>query len=212
MAEIEGINISWLGHSGFAFRNDKVIYIDPYKVSGSPEKADIILVTHNHYDHCSVEDIKKLIKPETIIVTVPDCQSKVSGMEVANVTLMRPGDKASIKGTMVEAVHAYNNNKQFHPKENEWVGFIVTINGKRIYHAGDTDLIPEMKQLQNIDLALLPVSGTYVMTAEEAAQAVDSFRPKTAVPMHYGSVVGTLQDAERFRERAGTNVTILEKE
>src|SRR3989344_2753853 len=166
--QIEGMNIEWLGHSGFAFKNDKIIYIDPFKLGSNPEKADIILVSHEHYDHCSIEDIKKIIKPETIIVTVADCQSKLSGMKVANITLVRPGNKVNVKGTMIGAVPAYNTNKKFHPKENEWVGFIVTINGKRVYHAGDTDIIPEMNNLKNIDMALMPVSGTYVMTSEEA--------------------------------------------
>ena len=201
MPDIEGLNIEWLGHSGFVFKNDKIIYIDPFKLGSSPEKADIILIGHEHYDHCSIEDIKKIIKPETIIVTVADCQSKLSGMTVANVTLMVPGNKVNVKGTMIEAVPAYNTNKKFHPKENEWVGFVVTINGKRVYHAGDTDYIPEMKNLKNIDMALMPVSGTYVMTADEAARAVNEFKPKVAIPMHYGSgVAGTIDDAKKFVE------------
>lgn len=205
---IDGVNIEWLGQSGFVFRNEKVIYIDPFKVS-STDKADIILITHEHYDHCSIEDIKRIIKPETIIVTVPDCQSKLSGMKVANITLVRPGNKVNVKGTIIEAVPAYNLNKKFHPKENEWVGFVVTINGKRIYHAGDTDTIPEMKSLSNIDIAMVPIGGTYTMTAEEAANAVNQFRPKTAIPMHYGTIIGSKSDGEKFKSLAKVNVEIL---
>ncbi|PIN86596.1 Zn-dependent hydrolase [Candidatus Woesearchaeota archaeon CG10_big_fil_rev_8_21_14_0_10_44_13] len=205
---IEGVNMEWFGQSGFLLKNDKTIYIDPFKISGS-EKADIILITHEHSDHCSIEDIKKIIKPETIIVTVPDCQSKLSGMEIANVTLVKPGNRLNIKGTLIETVPAYNLNKKFHPKENEWVGYIITINGKRIYHAGDTDYIPEMKNLKNIDIAMVPVSGTYVMSPSEAAMAVNDFRPKVAIPMHYGGIIGTKEDAEKFRSLAKVNVEIM---
>lgn len=208
--EIEGVNIEWTGHAGFMLKNDKVICIDPFKLGGDNEKADLILVTHEHYDHCSIGDIKKIIKPETIIVTVADCQSKVSGMEVANVTLVNPGDKVNVQGTMIEAVPAYNIGKKFHPKENEWVGFIITIKGKRIYHAGDTDHIPEMKALQNIDIALVPVSGTYVMKPEEAAKAVNELKPKVAIPMHYGAgIIGTKADAEKFKSLVNGRVEVL---
>jgi len=209
MADIEGINIDWLGHAGFMIKDEKVIYVDPFKIAGG-EKADLILITHEHYDHCSLEDIKKIIKPETIIVTVADCQSKFSGLEVANVTLVKPGDKLNVKGTEIEAVPAYNKDKQFHPKENEWVGFIFTVDGKRIYHAGDTDDIPEMQSLSNIDIALMPVGGTYTMSPEEAAEAVNKFRPKVAIPMHYGTVVGKKEDAEKFMEKCQVRVEIIE--
>ncbi|MBD3313957.1 MBL fold metallo-hydrolase [Candidatus Woesearchaeota archaeon] len=209
MTEIEGVNIEWLGHAGFLLKNEKVIYIDPFRLGDNNEKADLILITHEHYDHCSMEDIKKIIKQDTIIVTVADCQSKLSNLEIASVTLVRPGDKVNVQGTVIEAVPAYNKDKQFHPKENEWVGFILTVNGKRIYHAGDTDSIPEMQSLTNIDIALVPVSGTYVMTAEEAADAVNRFRPKVAIPMHYGSIVGKKPDAERFKKGCQVRVEIL---
>ena len=211
---IQGVNIQWLGHSGFRLDNDKVIYIDPFQLTSDKiagKKADILLITHEHYDHCSVQDIKNIVKPETIIVTVPDCQSKFSGLQVANVTLVTPGRKLNVRGTMIETVPAYNLNKKFHPKENEWVGFIITVNGRRVYHSGDTDAIPEMKALKDIDIALVPVSGTYVMTPEEAAAAVNTFKPKVAVPMHWGNpnVIGTKNDAEKFRSLVKGEVVIL---
>lgn len=197
-------NINWLGHAGFKITGEKIVYIDPFKISET-EPADIIIVTHEHFDHLSPDDIKKIQTGKTIIITTPDCYSKVSG----NVKTISPGITVNVDGIKIEAVPAYNSNKQFHPKANGWIGVIVTINGKRIYHAGDTDNIPEMSNLKNIDIALLPVSGTYVMTAEEAADAANRIMPKVAVPMHYGSIIGTKDDAEMFMKLCKCKVEIL---
>ena len=197
-------NITWLGHAGFKLKGEKIVYIDPFKIKDT-EPADIIIVTHEHFDHLSPEDIRKIQTGKTIIVTTPDCYSKVSG----NIKTIRPGQTLNVDGIKIEAVPAYNSNKHFHPKANGWIGVIVTINGKRIYHAGDTDNIPEMANLKSIDVALLPVSGTYVMTAEEAADAANKIMPKVVVPMHYGSIVGTSADAEKFRRLCKCRVEIM---
>jgi L-ascorbate metabolism protein UlaG (beta-lactamase superfamily) len=203
-----GLDITRTGHAGFMIKTDKIIYFDPYQLQ-TEEKADIIFISHEHYDHCSIADIQKIIQPSTVIVTVPDCQSKLAGLPVANVTLVKPGDKLNVQGLNVEVVPAYNLNKQFHPMQNEWVGFIVTINNVKVYHAGDTDFIPEMRNLVDIGIALVPVSGEFVMTAQEAADAVNSFRPKIAIPMHYGAgVAGTKEDAERFKTLAQVEVVL----
>jgi len=198
-------NISWLGHAGFKIKGEKTVYIDPFKINDN-EPADIIIITHEHFDHLSPDDIKKIQTGKTLIVTTQDCYSKFSG----NIKTISPGKSLDVDGIKIEAVPAYNANKQFHPKENGWIGVIVTINGKRIYHAGDTDNIPEMSNLKNIDVALLPVSGTYVMTAEEAADAANRIMPKVAVPMHYGSIVGTKADAEKFKKLCKCKVEILD--
>jgi len=197
-------NIKWLGHAGFKITGDKTVYIDPFKINET-EPADIIICTHEHFDHLSPEDIKKVQAGKTVIVTTPDSFSKVSG----NVKTLVPGQSMDVDGIKIEAVPAYNLNKHFHPKDNKWMGVIITINGQRIYHAGDTDSIPEMSSLKNIDVALLPVSGTYVMTAEEAADAANRINPKVAVPMHYGAIVGTKEDAEKFRKLCRCKVEIL---
>ncbi|MFH1133355.1 MAG: MBL fold metallo-hydrolase [Nanoarchaeota archaeon] len=204
---IEGLDITWLGHACFKVKAGKTIYFDPFQLK-SDEPADFILITHDHYDHCSLADIKKVATPKTIIFATPDCQSKLSSLNVRNVTLLEPGKKVAVDGLTIEAVPAYNTNKRFHPKENGWLGYILTVGGKRIYHAGDTDLIPEMQRIK-ADIALLPVSGTYVMTAEEAAKAADIIKPKVAIPMHCGSIVGTLGDAERFKSLAKANVMVM---
>ena len=179
------------------------------------EPADIILLTHSHYDHCSIEDIKRISTPKTVILAPADCQSKVQGkLDFRDFVIMEPGKSITMGNIGVEAVPAYNTDKDFHPKGNEWVGYVVDVNSKRIYHAGDSDSIPEMSKLNKIDVALLPVSGTYVMTAEEAAKAVASFEPKLAIPMHYGAIVGEAGDAERFAAllKGKINVVMLPSE
>ena len=186
--------IKWLGHDGFAIQaGDSTVLIDPYELK-QPVPADVILVTHSHFDHCSVEDINAAKKPSTVIVTEPESAEKLSG----DVRIVKPGDTVTVDGIPLEAVPAYNTNKSFHPKEKNWLGFILTVDGKRIYHAGDTDLIPEMDTF-SVDIALLPVSGTYVMTAQEAIEAAKRIKPKLAIPMHYDAIVGTQQDAETFK-------------
>ncbi len=200
--------IFWLGHDSFRLKGEKVVYIDPWKISADAEKADVILVTHEHYDHFSAEDIAKLSKVDTVIVA----PQSVAAKSDLKITVVKPGDQIAPNGIPVEVVPAYNPNKKFHPHAAGHVGYIVTLNGKRIYHTGDTDEIPEMAQIK-CDIALLPVSGTYVMTATEAATAANRLKPALAIPMHYGDadVVGTRKDAEEFKRLAKVPVEILEK-
>lgn len=187
--------IHWLGHDGFRIDASKVIYIDPYQMK-STIPADIILVSHDHFDHCSPDDITKIQKKNTAIITDKVSAGKLTG----DVRVVKPGDRVSIEGIEVEIVPAYNTNKQFHPKSAGMLGFILTVDGRRIYHAGDTDFIPEMKNIR-ADIALLPVSGTYVMTADEAMQAALAIHPKVAIPMHYGAIVGAESDARHFADK-----------
>lgn len=188
------MEIRWLGHDSFFLSvGGKVVYIDPWKVSGG--KADLILVTHDHFDHYSKGDIEALRKSGTRVFV---------GSGGGDYEKSNPGMKFEMGGISVEAVMAYNVNKfrapgePFHPKDYGGVGYIITAEGKRIYHVGDTDVIPEMRNIKGIDVAMLPVSGTYVMTAEEAFEAALLMLPKFVIPMHYGSIVGTQEDAKRF--------------
>lgn len=198
--------IFWLGHDSFRLQGEKVVYIDPWKLAADAEKADVILVTHDHYDHFSPEDVKKISKADTVIVAPPAVAAK-GGFKFV---VVKPGDKISASGIAIEVVAAYNPHKQFHPRTSGHVGYIVTLNGKRIYHAGDTDEIPEMAQI-HCDIALLPVSGTYVMTASEAARVANLLKPSLAIPMHYDTIVGSRKDAEEFKRLTQVPVEILEK-
>ncbi|MBC8249413.1 MAG: MBL fold metallo-hydrolase [Anaerolineales bacterium] len=206
-------NIHWLGHDTFRIENDKTIYIDPIKLKGRPPKADLILITHDHFDHCSPDDVAKLAKDDTVIVTIAAAAQKLKG----DVRVVKPGESLVVLGIPIETVPAYNVNKfrspgvPFHPKESEHVGFILTVGGLRIYHAGDTDVIPEMDDIE-ADIALLPVGGTYTMTADEAAQAANRIQPKVAIPMHHSAIVGSVRDAERFRDLCQVEVVILSQE
>ncbi|MCL5950412.1 MAG: MBL fold metallo-hydrolase [Chloroflexi bacterium] len=200
--------IFWLGHDSFRLEGERVVYVDPWKLAPDAKKADIILVTHDHHDHLSEDDILRISKADTIIVGPLAVTRQLS----PKATLVKPGDKLTVRDVPIEVVPAYNVNKKFHPQSAGYVGYIVTLNGKRIYHAGDTDQIPEMASIRT-DIALLPVSGTYVMTADEAAKAADTIKPALAIPMHYGdpNVVGTRKDAEEFKKKTKVPVEILDK-
>jgi L-ascorbate metabolism protein UlaG (beta-lactamase superfamily) len=187
--------LHWLGHDSFRIDGPPVIYIDPWKLKGRPAQADLVLVSHEHHDHCSAEDIDRVRGPNTVVIASPPAAAKLG----RNVRVIRAGEKQQVGAVTIEAVPAYNVGKRFHPKEAGGVGFVITLGEMRLYFAGDTDLIPEMAEIE-CDVALLPVSGTYVMTAEEAARAAGHIQPHVAVPMHYGAgVAGTESDAQRFK-------------
>jgi L-ascorbate metabolism protein UlaG (beta-lactamase superfamily) len=223
--EIRGVRIDWLGHDGFLIvdQNGKRIAIDPFNVSDTIKPVDIILITHSHQDHCSLKDIEKLSRDGTSVVHPVDCHSKLNKIQNIqfDVNISTVGIKLKVKKIDIYPFPAYNINKEFHPKEEGWMGYMLKLGDVIIYHAGDTDKIPEMDGLQYIAqegeevVALLPISGKYVMTAEEAAEVAAVIKPSIAIPMHYGSgVAGTKEDAEIFVKlckEKGINGVLLDK-
>ncbi len=197
------LDFTRIAHDTFRIAGSKVVYTDPFKVTKRDE-ADIVLLSHEHYDHLSLEDLAKVCSPGTTILASRPCEGGLKDVKVKEKRFLDPNAKYTVGKVVVETVPAYNidkfreHGKPFHPKEAKGIGFILEMDGTRIYYAGDTDLIPEMKPIQ-CDIAMLPVSGTYVMTVEEAAKAAQALNPKIAVPMHYAAIVGSDEDAKKFK-------------
>ena len=208
--------LDWLGHSGFRVNaSGGTIYIDPYRVDDGPE-ADLILISHGHYDHFSPLAVERLSHERTLIAGPPSVTERVGGRVIS----LAPGESIAddvVRGVEVTAVAAYNTSKRdgegnvFHPREAGGLGFELNVRGERLYHSGDTDVIPEMDSVAGVDVALLPVSGVYVMTSSEAAEAARRIQPRVAVPMHWGEHLGSYEDARAFAARAPVEVKIMER-
>ncbi len=192
-------NIEVLCHSSIKMNKEKVIYIDPFRINKNYNDADIIFITHDHYDHYSEEDIDKVKKMDTVIVAPKELLTKLlkKGFKQNYIITVMPNQKYTVQGIEFTTIIAYNINKQFHPKENNWVGYIIELQGNKYYIAGDTDVTEENKRVE-CDVAFVPVGGTYTMNYKEAANLINEIKPKIAVPIHYGSIVGTKQDALDF--------------
>ena len=183
-------------HSSVRAEGQRVLYFDPFQMKTAAHDADIIFVTHDHFDHFSPEDIDKAAKADTVFVAP---QSLAGKLPTERTAVMQAGGKSEVQGVSIEAVAAYNAGKPFHPRENGWLGYRVTMDGEVLYVCGDTDATPEAKAVR-CDILALPVGGTYTMDAFQAAELTKAILPKLALPTHYGSIVGSSKDAEKFRE------------
>ena len=192
-------NVEVLCHSSIKINKEKVIYIDPFKIEKNYNDADIVFITHDHYDHYSEEDIDKVINENTIIIIPEELLTKLlrKGINKNAIITVEPNEKYMVQGIKFETIPAYNTNKTFHPKENGWVDYSITLDDIRYYIAGDTDITEENRKVK-CDVAFVPVGGTYTMDFKEAAQLINIIKPKFAIPVHYGSVVGSKQDATDF--------------
>jgi len=189
----EGVSITWLGHASFRLTgSERVVYIDPYVLDAEPPMADVVLATHEHYDHCDPSNVMRILKEDGVVITTEGCARSIK----RKCTVVHEGDVVDASGLRVEAVPAYNIGKPFHPR-GLGVGLVVELEGVRVYHAGDTDLIPEMSDI-NADVALLPIGGTYTMNPSEAVEAACRIKPHVVIPMHYNYLSGLEQDAKRF--------------
>jgi L-ascorbate metabolism protein UlaG (beta-lactamase superfamily) len=195
------VEVTWLGHASVMIRSTLTVYIDPWKIGKSPQRADIILLTHEHYDHYSEKDIR-LISNDSTRVVAP--------MSLPTVTdHISPGETLTIQNVSIQAIPAYNLSKSFHPKEKSWVGYVIDMGGKKIYHTGDTDRIPEMKDIA-VDIAFLPVGGTYTMDALEASEAAKDISARFIIPIHFGDIVGSHKDAQKLADLSECNINILQ--
>lgn len=200
-------NVEVLYHSSIRISEEKVIYVDPFRIETSYSDADIIFITHDHYDHYSEDDIDVIKKDTTVIVAPIGLKERIlrNGFKEDYIVSVEPGKSYNVGDSTFETVPAYNIIKSFHPKENNWVGYIIDIKGVRYYIAGDTDKTEESTKVE-CDVAMVPVGGTYTMDAKEAAELVNMIKPKIAVPIHYGSIVGTKQDAQDFIKMLDKNI------
>ena len=203
---LDGIQV--LCHSSIRIKKDMTIYFDPFQINHDYNDADILLITHDHYDHYSEEDIDRVVKKDTIVVAPMDLKEKLlnHGFQIEQIVLVEPNQTYQVKGIEVHTIPAYNTNKAFHKKEYGWVGYLITLDGTVCYVAGDTDITKENLQVR-CDVAFVPVGGTYTMTYEEGARLVNQIHPKIAIPIHYGSIVGTKEDGKKFSELLDPDIT-----
>ena len=205
-------NIKINCHSSIKIINNKTIYIDPFRINEVTHDADYIFVTHSHYDHFSTSDILKVAKIDTVFIATEDTKTsfELMGVPEEQIIIVKPNNSYKTKDISFETVYAYNKEKKFHPKENNWVGYVINLNNTTYYIAGDTDNIEEIQNIK-CDIAFLPIGGTYTMNAKEAAELANKIECKKVVPIHYGEIVGTQEDLKNFIELTKREVEVLIK-
>ena len=194
-------------HSSIRLAGEMTVYVDPFKIEAETHDADVICVTHSHFDHFSIEDIRKIANEDTVYVAPETMREEMEKVQLTNCVFMNPYDSIAVDSVKIDAVPSYNTNKPMHPKENGWLGYIVEIEDTRIYIAGDTDIIEEGKTYE-CDIAMVPCGGTYTMDASEAAEYVNMISPKVAIPTHYGSLTGSAESGLEFKEKVNKDIEV----
>ena len=190
---------------------DKVIYFDPYKIENDRHDADIIFITHNHYDHMDNESIEKVKNDITIVVAPKSMEDVISKIEFSDYIYLEPFDETNLDNINIKTIPAYNNEKQFHPRINNWLGYIVTIDNTTYYIAGDTDITEEANNIK-CDIAFIPIGGHFTMDVKEATELVKRINPKIVIPIHYGSIIGEPTYGKVLKENlSNTNIKVIEK-
>lgn len=210
--EYKNLKIRWLGHASFlitSIAEDISIFIDPFKIE-TDIIADYIFITHSHYDHLSIDDIISISNNNTKLFIPIDAKPQLKEFP-GEIMVVEPNNNYKKDSLIIETIASYNEFKPYHPKSNNWVGYVIEINNKRIFHSGDCDAIREIEKLENIDIAFLPIGGTYTMDAKEAAELANKFKPKILIPMHYGTIVGDVKDTEIVKKIFNGETRILEK-
>ncbi len=204
-------NISVNTQSSIKMVFDKMIYFDPFKIDSSMNDADIIFITHKHYDHFDIDSINKVKSSNTTIIAPKSMENDIKNIEFKNYIFLNPNEEINLGDINIKTISAYNIDKKFHPKNSNWLGYIITYNNVSYYIAGDTDKTPDNENVK-CDVAFIPIGGTYTMDALEAASLVKEINPKVVIPIHYGSIVGTKEDASKFKELLkNTNIEVVEK-
>ena len=204
---IENITIN--SQSSIKIEDNKILYFDPFKIENNYNDADIVFITHSHYDHLSIEDLKKVIKEDTIFVVPESIIDDLSIFNIRedNIIKVLPNKEYNVLGYNFSTIPSYNTNKQFHKKEYNWIGYIITIDNKKYYIAGDTDITEENKQVK-CDVAFLPIGGVYTMDYKEAAELTNIIKPKIVIPIHYGTIVGNLTDGNKFKSLVDETIEV----
>jgi L-ascorbate metabolism protein UlaG (beta-lactamase superfamily) len=200
--------LTWLGHAGFCYEGPPRVYIDPFRIGAGPP-ADLVLLTHPHYDHCSPAALRHIVTDDTEILCPNDCLTSLRSLPGSR-RIVEPGTRVEIRGVRIEAIPAYTRKSRMHTRDQGWVGYVMQIDGKRLYHAGDTDYIPEMRGLE-VDVACLPISGGETMNVVEAAAAANSIAPQVVVPMHYGTLTDDI-DPDLFGNLTRITVHALQRD
>ena len=197
--------------SSIRINSDKIIYFDPFKIEDKKNDADIVFITHSHYDHMDSESINNIKNDSTIVIAPKTIENDIKKIELKDYIFLNPNEEINIENINIKTIPAYNIGKPFHPKDNKWLGYLVTINNVSYYIAGDTDKTNEIEKIK-CDIALVPIGGHFTMDVNEAADLIRIINPNVVIPTHYGSIVGNTEDGKRFKDiLSDTDIEVIEK-